>query len=257
VTILVSLRLGDVEVEVIGGDPGAAVHSALVLLHEGLGSLELWRDVPAVLASMTGRQVVVWSRHGYGRSAAVNGTRRPTYMHEEALYVLPEFLDRLAIDRPILIGHSDGASIALIQAGAAIRPVAGVVAVAPHVLVEDHSLTGIRAARDEYLRGDLATRMGRYHDDPDATFWGWNDIWLSDSFRAWNIEACLPAITCPVLLVQCADDQYGTLDQLERIERQVAGPVERLVLPDGGHAPHLSHPEAVATRIATFVSSLT
>jgi pimeloyl-ACP methyl ester carboxylesterase len=163
----------------------------------------------------------------------------------------------LAIETPILIGHSDGASIALIHAGAGMRPVAGVVALAPHVLVEERSLAGIRAARHEYLHGDLAARMGRYHDDPDATFWGWNDIWLSDSFRAWNIEAHLPAITCPVLLVQCADDRYGTLDQLDRIERQVAGPVERLVLPDGGHAPHLSHPDAVANRIAAFVSSLT
>jgi pimeloyl-ACP methyl ester carboxylesterase len=254
--MLMPLRRGDVEVEVIDGDLGADRHAALVLLHEGLGSLKLWREVPAVLASLTGRHVVVWSRHGYGRSAAVNGPRPTTYMHDEALEVLPEFLDRLAIQSPVLIGHSDGASIALIHAGAGIRAVAGVVALAPHVRVEDRSLAGIRAARHEYGRGDLAARMGRYHDNADATFWGWNDIWLADSFRAWNIEAYLPAITCPVLLVQCADDQYGTLDQLDRIERQVAGPVERLVLPDGGHSPHLSHPEAVATRIAAFVSSL-
>ena len=163
----------------------------------------------------------------------------------------------MATETPVLIGHSDGASIALIYAGAGVRPVAGVVALAPHVVVEERSLAGIRAARHEYLHGDLPVRMGRYHDDPDATFWGWNDIWLSDSFRGWNIEEYLPAITCPVLLVQSADDQYGSLDQLDRIERQVTGPVERLILPDGGHAPHLTHLETVGPRIAAFVSSLT
>jgi pimeloyl-ACP methyl ester carboxylesterase len=131
-----------------------------------------------------------------------------------------------------------------------------VVALAPHVFVEARSLAGIRAARQEYLHGDLPARLARYHADPDATFWGWNDVWLSEPFRAWNIEAYLPAVTCPVLLVQCADDRYGSLAQLDRIQHRVAGPVERLVLPDGGHAPHQSHRDQVAARIAGFVGSL-
>jgi pimeloyl-ACP methyl ester carboxylesterase len=245
-----------VEVGVIAGETGAADAPALVLLHEGLGSLAQWRDFPALLASLTGRKVVVWSRHGYGRSTVVRTPRAVGYMHDEALGVLAEFLDRLAIERPVLIGHSDGASIALIHAGAAVRPVAGVVALAPHVVVEERSLTGIREARQEYLHGDLRTRLARQHRDPDATFWGWNNVWLSSAFRSWNIEAYLPAITCPVLLVQCADDRYGSLAQLDRIQDGVAGPVDRLVLPDGGHAPHRSHRDEVAARISVFVRSL-
>jgi pimeloyl-ACP methyl ester carboxylesterase len=186
-------------------------------------------------------------------------------MHQEALEVLPEFLDRLALDRPVLIGHSDGASIALISAGSAGAAgtaggagpaVAGVVAIAPHVMVEERSLAGIQAARDEYLHGDLPGRLARYHADPDATFWGWNDVWLSEPFRAWNIDPYLPTITCPVLLVQCADDRYGSLAQLDRIQDQVPGRVERLEWLAGGHAPHQSHRNQVAARILRFVHSL-
>jgi pimeloyl-ACP methyl ester carboxylesterase len=250
---------GEVELDILnegGAPPTRDRPSALVLLHEGLGSLELWRQFPGALASLTGHKVVVYSRYGYGRSAVLTGPRAVSYMHEEALEVLPDLLHRLGIERPVLVGHSDGASIALIHAGAGLRAVAGVVALAPHVVVEERSLQGIRAARREYLHGDLRVRMAPYHRDPDATFWGWNDVWLSEPFRAWNIEAFLPAIDCPVLLVQCADDRYGTLAQLDRIEHRVAGRVERLVLAEGGHAPHRSHPDRVARRIAGFVHSL-
>lgn len=249
---------GEVEFDILGDRRAsrAADGPALVLLHEGLGSLDLWRRFPGVLASLTGRMVLVWSRYGYGRSAVVAEPRAVSYMHEEALGVLPHLLDRLGIERPALVGHSDGASIALIHAGAGIRPVAGVVALAPHVMVEERSLAGIRAARHEYLHGDLPARLARYHTDPDATFWGWNDVWLSEPFRAWSIEAYLPHVACPVLLVQCADDRYGTLAQLDRIEHLAPGRVERLVLPEGGHAPHRSHPDRVASRIAGFVRSL-
>jgi pimeloyl-ACP methyl ester carboxylesterase len=254
---LLALSGGEVELEIIAGGKQPADGPALVLLHEGLGSLALWRDFPAALASWTGRKVVAWSRYGYGRSRVVRPPRPVEYMHQEALTVLPELLGRLAIERPVLVGHSDGASIALIYAGAEPRrPVAGVVALAPHVVVEDRSVAGVRAARQEYLHGDLPARLARYHTDPDATFWGWNDVWLSGPFRAWNIEAYLPAITCPVLLVQCADDRYGSLAQLDRIQDRVAGRVERLVLPEGGHAPHQSHRDQVAARISDFVGSL-
>jgi pimeloyl-ACP methyl ester carboxylesterase len=253
---LLALRNGEVEVEIIAGGQ-AADAPALVLLHEGLGSLALWRDFPGVLASLTGRKVVAWSRYGYGRSSVVRPPWPAEYMHLEALTVLPELLDRLAIERPVLVGHSDGASIALIYAGGQTRrPVAGVVALAPHVVVEDRSVAGVRAARQEYLHGDLPARLARYHTDPDATFWGWNDVWLSEPFRAWNIEAYLPNIACPVLLVQCADDRYGSLAQLDRIQDRAAGRVERLVLPEGGHAPHQSHRDRVAACISGFLDSL-
>ncbi|MCU4186847.1 alpha/beta hydrolase [Acidiferrimicrobium sp. IK] len=256
---------GPVEVQRIPG-----VGPPLVLLHEGLGSLGLWRGFPAALAERTGREVVVWSRHGYGRSAVVRGPRRVGYMHDEALSVLPEFLDALGVERPVLVGHSDGASIALIYAGGSAvgglgvggsgvggsGPIAAVVAIAPHVVVEERTLAAIREARDAYRDTDLRERLARHHNDPDATFRGWNDIWLDPAFAAWNIEGYLPGIVCPVLVVQCEDDPYGTLDQVERIADEVSGPVSRCVLPAGGHAPHLSHPDEVLDAIAGLVVSL-
>ena len=251
---LLRLKGGEVELQVITG--GAEAHKApLVLLHEGLGSLGMWRDYPTRLAALTGRTVVVWSRHGYGQSRVPNGPRTVKYMHHEALDVLPELLGRIEVSEPVLVGHSDGASIALIYAGCG-APVAGVVAIAPHVMVEEHSLKGIEAARREYLRSDLPTQLRRYHRDVDTMFWGWNDIWLSPAFRDWNIEASLPGITCPVLLVQCEDDRYGTLEQLDRIAQQVAGPTEQLVIPEGGHSPHVTRPELVEPRLAAFVAGL-
>jgi pimeloyl-ACP methyl ester carboxylesterase len=244
---------GKVEVEVIGAGGPRLADSPLVLLHEGLGCIALWRDFPHRLAALTGRTVVVWSRHGYGGSAVVTEPRSDRYMHHEALDVLPALLAVMQIRRPVLVGHSDGASIALIHAGAG-HPVAAVVALAPHVVVEARSIEGIEAARNDFLDTDLSSRLGQYHTDPEATFWGWNNIWLSPEFRAWNIEEYLPGISCPVLLVQCADDRYGTLDQLDRIARQVTGVTERLVLPEGGHSPHQADPALVAERIAAFVA---
>jgi len=231
-------------------------HPPLVFLHEGLGSVELWRDVPDRLVEETERPAFVYSRAGYGRSDPARLPRSVDYMHHEALVVLPTLLTLVGIVEPVLVGHSDGASIALIATGAGAVAPAGLVLLAPHVFVEDRSIAGIEAARRTYLLTDLGQRMAKYHDDPDATFWGWNDVWLSAPFRAWNIEAYLPAITCPVLLVQCADDRYGSLAQLDRIEARVAGRVERLVLPEGGHAPHQSHRNEVAGRISDFVRSL-
>jgi pimeloyl-ACP methyl ester carboxylesterase len=233
-----------------------ASSQALVLLHEGLGSMDLWRCFPEDLAASSGRSVLVWSRHGYGHSGPAPRPRRPTYMHDEALIVLPELLDRLRIESPVLVGHSDGASIALIHAGGSGRPVGGVVAIAPHVLVEDHTLAGIAAARDAYRSSDLPARLGRYHDDVDATFWGWNDVWLSAGFRAWNIEDYLPRITAPVLVIQGADDLYGTLEQVARIEAATAGPVRRLVVDSGGHAVHLVHPDLVTRAIIEWLTAL-
>jgi len=173
----------------------------IVMLHEGLGSIALWRDFPARLAAASGSTVVLYSRRGYGRSAPLAGARLVDYMHEEALQTLPALLDALEIERPVLFGHSDGASIALIYAGASGRAVSGVVAMAPHVFVEDLSIAGIAAAREAYLRTDLRERLARYHMDVDGAFWGWNDIWLNPAFRAWNIEHLLPNIHCPILAI--------------------------------------------------------
>jgi pimeloyl-ACP methyl ester carboxylesterase len=233
------------------GPPGAP----LVLLHEGLGSLDLWRRFPEELALRSGRAVLGWSRHGYGHSGPARRPRPATYMHDEALIVLPELLDHLYVDKPVLVGHSDGASIALIHAGGSGRPVAGVVAIAPHVMVEDRTVAGIEAARHAYRSSDLPGRLGRYHADADATFWGWNDVWLSAEFRAWNIEAYLPQVTAPVLVIQSVDDQYGTLEQVARIEAATAGPVQSLIVDSGGHAVHLAQMAPVTAAIVDWLVS--
>lgn len=240
---------GDVEVEDIPATrPGSP---PLVLLHEGLGSISTWKDVPARLADMTGRRVVTYSRSGYGGSSPAPLPRRPGYMHFEAEVVLPALRERMGLGAPVLVGHSDGASIALIHAAGA-GAVSAVVAMAPHAFVEECTLEGARAARRSYLGGDLRRRLSRHHADVDGAFFGWNDIWLSPDFRDWSIEDRLPGVEAPVLLVQCRDDPYGTLAQLDRIRSGVAGPVERLLFEAGGHSPQLSHPEEVLDAVAGF-----
>jgi pimeloyl-ACP methyl ester carboxylesterase len=225
-----------------------------VFLHEGLGSLDLWRSFPDDLRLATGEPaMVVYSRHGYGRSDPVPEPRAVTYMHDEADDVLPALLAHLGWQRPLLVGHSDGASIALLYAGAG-HPVAGLALLAPHVFVEACSIDGIAAARDDYERTDLPSRMARHHVDAGATFRGWNDVWLSDAFRSWDITDRLAAVTAPVLLVQGTEDRYGSLAQLDAIERGVSGPVTRLVLPGVGHAPHLEAPAETLAAVTAFVS---
>jgi pimeloyl-ACP methyl ester carboxylesterase len=177
-------------------------------------------------------------------------------MHDEALVTLPALLDALGIVDPILIGHSDGASIALIHAGARVRPVRALVAMAPHVFVEDLSIANIARARHDYESADLRARLSRYHLDVDSAFRGWNDIWLSPAFRDWNIESYLPGIDCPLLLIQGRDDEYGTLAQLDAIERQVPGRVDRVELLDCGHSPHRDQPLATLAAITGFVSQV-
>jgi pimeloyl-ACP methyl ester carboxylesterase len=233
-----------------GGDS----QPSLVFLHEGLGSVALWRDFPRQVASATGLGVLVYSRPGYGRSTPAPLPRQPRYMHDEAMVTLPALLDKLGIARPVLVGHSDGASIALIHAGAEVRPVAGLVALAPHVFVEDVSIASIERAKHAYASTDLREKLSRYHADADSAFLGWNDIWLSSEFRQWNIEPCLPRIHCPVLLIQGRDDEYGTLAQLDAIERQIPAPVHRVVLGDCGHSPHRDQPQATVAAITAFAS---
>ncbi|MBV9362676.1 MAG: alpha/beta hydrolase [Solirubrobacterales bacterium] len=231
--------------------PGATDRTPLVLLHEGLGSVRLWRGFPERLAAATGRQTVAFSRWGHGQSDPPPKRRTPSFMHEEALEVLPELLAELGIRAPVLVGHSDGASIALIHA--AHHPVAAVVAIAPHVFVEDKCLAEIRSARDVYRRGALRQRMARHHRDPDAAFFGWNDVWLDPAFPQWDITDHLEGITCPVLLIQGEHDQYGTMAQLDAIEQRVRGPVRRVHL-DCQHSPPTERPEETVAAIAEFLA---
>lgn len=232
--------------------PGVSAEPPLVLLHEGLGSIGLWRGLPDELSRATGRRTIAFSRFGHGRSAPPPNPRTPAFFHEEALAVLPDLLSRLGVRAPVLIGHSDGASIALIHA--AHHPVTALVLLAPHVFVEDITVNEIRDTREQFRSGELRERMARYHDDPDAAFWGWCDVWLDPAFRAWTLDYETGRLTVPTLLIQGAEDPYGSLAQLERIEARARGPVEHVVLP-GGHSPHLEQPERVVQAISDFLSA--
>lgn len=226
----------------------------LVFLHEGLGSLRMWKDYPQALCDAAGARGLVFSREGYGRSTPRAAQEVAGRVHaRQAHDVLPAFFAALRItERPWLFGHSDGGSIALLYAAAYPERVAGVIAVAPHILVEDESIASIAAARTTYLTTDLKARLARYHDDPDSAFWGWNDIWLDPAFRAWNIEDRLPLIRCPVLAVQGEDDEYGTMAQIDGIARGV--PQARLVqLPACGHSPQRDQPALLTAAVVQFL----
>ena len=227
----------------------------VVFLHEGLGSVELWRDFPDSLLEACPRPGLVYARYGNGWSEPLTEARPVGYMHHEALVSLPEVIHAECERPPVLVGHSDGASIALIHAGSG-HPVAGLVLIAPHVFVEPETIDRISALRQAFDGSDMAARMGNYHAEPERTFLGWADVWLSDAFRSWNIEEYLPPIGCPVLLIQGTDDGYGTERQLDAIEAAVAGPVERLMVEGAGHSPHLSHPGVVVPVAARFMAAL-
>jgi pimeloyl-ACP methyl ester carboxylesterase len=232
---------------------GDARRPTLVFLHEGLGSVAMWRDFPAKLAKAKGAPAVVYSRLGYGRSDPLSAPRQVRYMHEEALVTLPALRQKLGLDDVVLVGHSDGASIAVIHAGSGGFPVRALVLEAPHVFVEDTSIAGIEAASDAYATTDLPKRLARYHEDVESAFRGWNDIWLAPAFRAWNIEEYLAGVRCPVLAIQGEDDQYGTLAQVDAIERGIAGSFEKLVLKNCGHSPHRDQEDAVLAAMADFI----
>lgn len=247
---------GRVELDGLGLEvldlPGPRDRPALVLLHEGLGSVGTWREFPGVLQQVTARRVIAFSRYGHGRSAAPPRPRTAEFFHDEAVLVLPELLEQLDATEPVLLGHSDGASIALIHA--AHRQVSALVLIAPHVMVEELTVAAIRQTRESYLAGGLRERLARHHDDPDAAFRGWCDVWLDPEFRTWNLEHEAELITAPTLLIQGDADPYGSLDHVIRIEARVRGPVERLVLP-GGHTPHIEHEQRVAQAIEEFLAA--
>ena len=228
----------------------------IVFLHEGLGSVAMWRDFPEALCAAAGVRGLVFSRYGYGRSTPRPATEKwpVDFMHVQARTVLPALFEQLGIEDPSwLFGHSDGASIALLYAAAFPDRVAGLVAVAPHVFVEDVSVASIEQARVAYEATDMREKLARYHDDPDSAFRGWNDIWLDPAFRAWNIEQCLPRIRCPVLAVQGEGDEYGTMAQIDAIARLV--PHARLLkLPACGHSPHRDQPAALTKAVVAFLN---
>jgi len=225
----------------------------LVFLHEGLGSIRQWRDFPLRVAKATGCRALLYSRYGYGQSDVLAEPRVGVrFMHREALEALPELLAKLAVERPVLVGHSDGASIALIYAGAghAVRAVA---TMAPHVFVEPICIKSIRKASAEFASSDLAQRLGKYHRDPRKTFHLWADVWLDPAFLNWNIEEYLPAIGCPVLAIQGEDDEYGTMAQVDAIRRGVRGTCELVKLPACGHAPFRDQPRATLEALTRFI----
>jgi pimeloyl-ACP methyl ester carboxylesterase len=252
-TLHVTVQGRSLEVQRIAGCGRPAPE--LVFLHEGLGSISHWKDFPAQVAAATGCPVIVYSRYGSGNSDLLAEPRAVTYMHDEALRSLPDLLAQLQIENPILVGHSDGASIALIYSGAHDR-VRGLVLLAPHVFVEDLSLASIAAAKTSFETTNLPEKLARHHRDAGRTFWGWNNIWLHPDFRRWNIEEYLPRITCPILAIQGLDDQYGTMVQVQSIARQSGGPVEILALAECRHSPQRDQPEATLAAIRKFVSTI-
>ncbi len=227
----------------------------LVLLHEGLGCVTMWRDFPQKLAAETGCRFIVYSRAGYGHSEPYTEPRTPRYMHREGEEMLPALLDALNIERPILIGHSDGGSIALIFAGAHPERPLGIAVMAPHEFVEEETLAGIRVAREAWAETDWPKKLARYHHDAPRVFSDWNDCWLSPAFHDWNIEDYLPKISCPVLAIQGEDDEYATMRQIDVIAEKVPG-TQLLKLAQCGHTPQRDQEAAVLAALAGFVSRL-
>lgn len=233
----------------------------LIFLHEGLGSVAMWKDWPQRVCDTAACRGLVFSRYGYGQSTPrATAEKWPvTFMHDQAREVLPALLNALHIDAerdpPILFGHSDGGSIALLYAAMHPQAIAGLVVAAPHVFVEDVTIAHIEQARQAYLHTDLPAKLARYHADADSAFWGWNDIWLNPAFRAWNIQEYLPCIKCPVLAIQGQDDEYGTMSQIHSI-REAAAQTRLLKIPDCRHSPHIDQPDVVIRAVAEFIGGL-
>lgn len=229
--------------------------AALVFLHEGLGCVDMWRDFPAQLADATNVSMFAYSRLGYGRSDPIALPRSPRFMHDEAIAVLPKVLAFAGFKRVIYVGHSDGASIALINAAqAAPASLAGMILMAPHVMVEPETLNGIAVAARTYRETDLRQRLLRYHGERvDGAFWGWNQVWGDPSFATWDLRPLLSQVAMPSLVIQGADDPYGTFAQLDAIEAVIAGPMQRLELRDCGHNPYRDQPVVTLQHCTEFV----
>jgi pimeloyl-ACP methyl ester carboxylesterase len=251
------LRIGaaDLEYRLIGPQPQDA--PAIVMLHEGLGSAGLWGDFPDRLQAATGTSVLAYSRAGYGASTPAKLPRPLDYMHTEALEVLPKLLDAIGFRRGLLLGHSDGASIAAIYAGAhQDHRVQGVVVIAPHFVVEDISVASIAETRAAYESADLKTKLGRWHQDVDNAFYGWSDAWLDPKFRTWDISEYLAYIRVPVAILQGIDDRYGTFRQIEIAQQECYCPVDVTMIPGAGHSPHREAPGATLDTISEFARAI-
>lgn len=235
----------------------AADKPTLVFLHEGLGSVSLWRDFPRSVAETTGCPALVYSRQGYGRSDPVKLPRPLSFMHDEARKVLSALLDAGRIGDAILIGHSDGASIALIYTGENGKHIRGLVLMAPHVFVEQICVDAIAKTREDYRTTDLREKLARHHgSNVDCAFYGWADSWLDPEFLKWNLEEFLPGIKVPTLVIQGENDEYGTLEQVERVCRGISAPIETLILSNCGHSPQRDQRVATLDGIAGFVRRL-
>jgi pimeloyl-ACP methyl ester carboxylesterase len=251
------LKAGGKRLEFRAVGPAPDIAPTIILLHEGLGCVALWRDFPERLEQATGMGVFAYSRAGYGQSDPADLPRPLDYMTREAVNVLPQVLDAIGFRRGILMGHSDGATIAAIHAGSvADARVRGLIVMAPHFFTEDMGLAEIAKAREAFEATDLRDRMARYHRDPENTFRGWNDSWLHPDFRGWNVADVIDYLRVPALAIQGKGDQYGTLAQIEEVESRSYAPVEVAILAECRHAPHLDQPHAVLEAVAEFVQRL-
>ncbi len=252
-----TLTIGASTLEFRLSGPSPKDAPTLVLLHEGLGSAAQWGDVPARLAAATGTGVFAYSRAGYGASSPAPLPRGTDYMHREALTVLPRVLDSIGFRRGILIGHSDGASIATIYAGGVQdHRVRGLALIAPHFVVEDVSVASIAAAKTAYEQGDLKAKLARWHRDVDNAFYGWNDAWLDPAFRRWDISEELAYVRVPIAIVQGANDQYGTMRQIEIAREECYCPVDVAMLDGVGHSPQREAPEVTLDALVSFVNRI-
>jgi pimeloyl-ACP methyl ester carboxylesterase len=254
-TGFLTIGTSDLEYRLIGPAPDDA--PTIVMLHEGLGSVGLWGEFPEKLQAATSAGVFVYSRAGYGASTSVTLPRPLDYMHIEALESLPKLLDAIGFRRGLLLGHSDGASIAAIYAGGvADHRVRGVAMIAPHFVVEDISVTSIAEIKRAYETEDLRTKLERWHRDVDNAFYGWNGAWLDPKFRDWDISEYLAYIRVPVAILQGADDQYGTIRQIEIAQEECYCPVDVTTIPGAGHSPHREAPEATLDAISEFAGRI-
>jgi pimeloyl-ACP methyl ester carboxylesterase len=243
------------QLEVVWHGPLPEDAPTLIFLHEGLGCIDMWQDFPEKLAAATGLGALVYSRAGYGASDPCSLPRPLEYMTEEGLGVLPELIADTGIRDCVLIGNSDGGSIALIYAGGtAAAPLRGVITLAAHVFCEDISVRSIQQAKKDYEAGWLRAKLKKYHgDNTDTAFWGWNDAWLHPDFMKWNIEKFLPGVRVPLLVTQGESDKYGTKHQVDAIVRGVSGEVETLMIPECNHWPHLEYPERMQQVMSKFI----
>jgi len=249
------IEASELEYRMIGPQPDAA--PTIVMLHEGLGSAGLWGDFPDRLQAATNTCVFVYSRAGYGASTPVKLPRGLDYMHVEALEILPKLLDQIGFRRGLLVGHSDGASIAAIYAGGiADHRVRGVAMIAPHFVVEDVSVNSIAAIKTAYETGGLRAKLERWHGDVDNAFYGWNAAWLDGRFRDWDISEYLAYIRVPVAILQGVNDEYGTIRQIEIAREECYCPVDVTIIPGAGHSPHREAPEATLDAISDFARSI-